>query len=65
MAQNIFISGQTDGAFAANTSKGKFDMFVMPLTTNGNSFLLIPSVNDNTGTTGWQTAEAGTILNST
>ena len=37
--KNIFISGQTDGAFAANTSKGKFDMFVMPLTTNGNCFL--------------------------
>ena len=38
--KNIFISGQTDGAFAANTSKGKFDMFVMPLTTNGNCFLI-------------------------
>lgn len=31
--------------------------------TNGNSFLLIPSANDNTGTTGWHTAEAGTTLN--
>lgn len=37
--KNIFISGQTDGAFAGYTSKGKFDMFVMPLTTNGNCFL--------------------------
>ena len=38
--KNIYISGQTEGAFAGNTSKGKFDMFVMPLTTNGNCFLI-------------------------
>jgi len=37
--KNIFISGQTDGAFVGNASKGKFDMFVMPLTANGNCFL--------------------------
>ncbi len=36
--KNIYISGQTDGAFTGNTSKGKFDMFVMPLTTNGDCF---------------------------
>ena len=33
--KNIYISGQTEGAFTGNTSKGKLDMFVMPLTTNG------------------------------
>lgn len=31
--------------------------------TNGNSFLLLPSANDNTNTIGWQTAEVGTTLN--
>jgi hypothetical protein len=31
--------------------------------TNGNSFLLLPSVNDNANTIGWQTAEVGTTLN--
>lgn len=31
--------------------------------TNGNSFLLLPSANENANTTGWQTAEVGTTLN--
>ncbi len=31
--------------------------------TNGNSFLLLPSANDNDNTIGWKTAEVGTILN--
>lgn len=31
--------------------------------TNGNSFLLLPSANDNGNTIGWQTAEVGTTLN--
>jgi hypothetical protein len=31
--------------------------------TSGNSFLLLPSVNDNGNTNGWQTAEAGTTIN--
>jgi len=31
--------------------------------TNGNSFLLLPSSNDNEETNGWQTAEVGTTLN--
>lgn len=31
--------------------------------TNGNSFLLLPSANDNANTNGWQTAEVGTTLN--
>jgi len=31
--------------------------------TNGNSFLLLPSANDNGNTIGWQTAEVGTKLN--
>lgn len=30
--------------------------------TNGNSFLLLPSANDNSDTIGWQTAEVGTTL---
>lgn len=31
--------------------------------TNGNSFLLLPSANDNANMIGWQTAEVGTTLN--
>ena len=31
--------------------------------TNGNSFLLLPSANNNEETNGWQTAEVGTTLN--
>jgi SseB protein C-terminal domain/SseB protein N-terminal domain len=31
--------------------------------TNGNSFLLLPSVNENADSNGWQTAQVGTTLN--
>jgi hypothetical protein len=38
---------------------------VLEEVTNGNSFLLLPSANENGNTNGWQTAEVGTKLNLT